>query len=109
MSPKTYQVVIQPTSLCNLNCAYCYVPNRHEASIMDAATLESVIEATLQSRFVADEVEFLWHAGEPLTAGLDFYARSVELIRRWNHCNIKVMNSIQTNGTLLNERWSRFF
>ena len=76
---------------------------------MDPATLESIIRATLQSRFVTDRIEFLWHAGEPLTAGLAFYENAVNLVRRWNDRGIEVMYSVQTNGTLVDGEWCRFF
>jgi uncharacterized protein len=77
--------------------------------MMNDATLEAAIKTVLQSDLVQGEVEFLWHAGEPLTAGILFYEKVVSLIRQYNTRNIKVTNSIQTNGTLINARWCTFF
>ncbi|MER6948839.1 cyclophane-forming radical SAM/SPASM peptide maturase GrrM/OscB [Nonomuraea sp. NPDC000554] len=105
---KIRLVVLQPTSLCNLNCLYCYVPGRRDARIMSEETLEVVIRAILESDLVDDQVEFLWHAGEPLTAGLPFYERAVELIAAHNSHARTVWNAIQTNGTLLDDTWARF-
>ncbi|WP_433237183.1 cyclophane-forming radical SAM/SPASM peptide maturase GrrM/OscB [Streptosporangium sp. CA-135522] len=105
---KIRLVVLQPISLCNLNCRYCYVPGRRDARIMSRETLEVTIRAVLESDLVDDHVEFLWHAGEPLTAGLPFYAHAVELIAAHNPHSRNVCNIIQTNGTLLDDTWARF-
>lgn len=42
-------------------------------------------------------------------AGLDFYKRVVELQFKHNPQKKRIENSIQTNATLLNEEWCRFF
>jgi uncharacterized protein len=76
---------------------------------MDDATLDSVIARVLGSDLVQDEVEFIWHAGEPLAAGLSFYEKAVRLIERHNSRGVNVTNSIQTNGTLVTKDWCHFF
>jgi uncharacterized protein len=102
-------VVLQPTSLCNMNCRYCYVPNRRDATIMPDGILEAVIVKALRSRLVEDCVEFLFHAGEPLTAGRAFYERAADLIDCNNPRGIRVAKAIQTNATLINDEWCRLF
>lgn len=103
-------IVVQPTSLCNLNCSYCYVPNRKDKTIMNYVVLENLIAKVFSSKFTDEEgVEFLWHAGEPLLAGLDFYKTAINLIQHYNEKNIPVINSIQTNGTLVTDEWCDFF
>lgn len=106
---RIQQVIVQPTSGCNLNCAYCYVPNRRDYSRMQDETVNAVTAKVLQSEFVRDEVEFVWHAGEPLTAGIQFYERAVDAIHRHNTRNIAVKNCLQTNGVLVDDRWLKFF
>jgi uncharacterized protein len=98
-------VVLQPTSLCNLNCRYCYVVGRQDPARMDDATLEAAIRAVLESSLVDGYVEFLWHAGEPLTAGIPFYEHAFALAEHYRPRDLAVGHSIQTNGTLINERW----
>src|ERR1700730_1715740 len=102
-------VVMQPSSFCNLNCRYCYVPDRLNKAIMDEQTLNAAIEKVLRSPLTASRVEFLWHAGEPLAVGLDFYKHASELIRIHNTRHLRVLQSFQTNGTLINGDWCRFF
>lgn len=102
-------IVLQPTSLCNLNCSYCYVPNRKDKTKMSFEILETVFKKTLSSKSVAQNIEFLWHAGEPLTVGLDYFKQAVMLQKKHNTLNKKITNTIQTNGTLINENWCKFF
>jgi uncharacterized protein len=102
-------VVVQPTSLCNLNCRYCYVPNRRDSLVMSDETLDAVIRKVLASELVEESIEFLWHAGEPLTAGIPFFQHAIELMKRYNSRGLTVVNSIQTNGTLINQAWCDFF
>lgn len=102
-------VVIQPTSLCNLNCRYCYVPGRRDRRIMNDEILETIFERTLSSNLVRDRVQFLWHAGEPLLAGKDFYRRAVDFATKHNSRGLKVDFTIQTNATLIDDEWCELF
>jgi uncharacterized protein len=104
-------LVIQPTSLCNLDCSYCYVPNRLDAKRLDMRTLERLFGLLSLSSIVSSvsEVEVLWHAGEPLTVGLNFYKEAFSVIERCVGSRFKVKNTIQTNATLLTAQWCEFF
>lgn len=35
-------VVLQPTTLCNLNCNYCYLPGRDKQNLMAPAAAELI-------------------------------------------------------------------
>jgi uncharacterized protein len=106
--PEISLVVLQPTSLCNLNCRYCYVPGRTNAAVMDDRTLDVAIAKVLRSPLTTPSVEFLWHAGEPLTVGVDFYRRACELVKIHNQKQLRVRQTIQTNATLIDRDWCRF-
>lgn len=54
------------------------------------------------------DIFFSWHGGEPTLAGLQFFRRVVELQRKHIPENNRVINGLQTNGTLLNDEWCRF-
>lgn len=41
-------------------------------------------------------------------AGLDFYRKIVEIQKKFSRQGVEVRNSIQTNGTLINEEWAAF-
>jgi uncharacterized protein len=52
------------------------------------------------------EVAFSWQGGEPTLMGLDFFKRVIELQRPFLKQK-KIINSLQTNGTLLNDEWCK--
>lgn len=52
---------------------------------------------------------FSWHGGEPTLAGVDFYRRVAALQKKFKPANGVVINGIQTNGTLIDDEWCRFF
>jgi uncharacterized protein len=79
------------------------------AAVMDDRTLEVAIGKVLRSPLTAPSVEFLWHAGEPLTVGIDFYRRACHFVKIHNQRRLRVRQKIQTNGTLIDRDWCRFF
>jgi uncharacterized protein len=103
--------VIQPTSLCNLDCTYCYVPDRLDSRRLPIALLETLLRAVRCSRIAEeqDELKILWHAGEPLAAGIDFYRHALNVTERILGDRWRVRHSIQTNGTLVTHEWCDLF
>ena len=53
-------------------------------------------------------VSFVWHGGEPVLAGLDFYRRAVELQKKYLPEGWECWNNLQTNGVLLDDEWCGF-
>ena len=53
-------------------------------------------------------IEFAWHGGEPLLAGLEFFHEAIRLQNKYGQGR-KILNTLQTNGTLLNEEFCKFF
>lgn len=78
--------------------------DRHQ---MSDALLEKFTEAYIQSQ-TQSQILFTWHGGEALMRPLSFYQRAVELQRKYG-AGKQIDNCIQTNGTLLNEAWCKFF
>jgi uncharacterized protein len=56
----------------------------------------------------APEVTFGWQGGEPLLMGLDFFRRAVALQEAHRKPGMRIVNALQTNGTLLDDDWCRF-
>lgn len=103
-------------SMCNLACKYCYYLEKNNLYreqqpdrrfIMTDDTLERFIRMYIQSQ-TTPQVLFCWHGGESLMRPLSFYKRVVELQRKYAAGRI-IDNTIQTNGTLLDDEWCRFF
>ena len=102
-------LVLQPTPFCNLDCSYCYLPDRHSTARMDWPTLERALERVLASRFLDETLSIVWHAGEPLVLGVDWYEEAFERIGALDCRGTRIHHSIQTNGVLVDDRWIDLF
>lgn len=102
--------VVKPTHACNLACKYCYNEDAREPVMLES-TLRRVIEQTFTyvKEYAPERlVSFIWHGGEPMIAGLSFFERAAEIQEEYA-MDLKYNNSIQTNGTLLDQQWLEFF
>lgn len=104
------------SSVCNLACKYCYYLEKNNLYknddpigkfTMSDALLEKFIQQYIESQ-TQPQIMFTWHGGETLMRPLTFYKRVVELQQKYGRGRT-IDNSIQTNGTLLNDEWCRFF
>jgi len=75
---------------------------------MSDQMLETYIRQLLEAQ-PADEVNVAWQGGEPTLMGLDFFTRSIEYVERYRKPGQRILHTIQTNGTLLNDEWCAFF
>jgi uncharacterized protein len=101
-------LVVQPTPFCNINCSYCYLPNRQSTRRMSPQTLDQIFRWTFASGLVREPFTLLWHAGEPLVVPVAFYETADELLRRHNAAEVPVVQSFQTNATLIDAGWCAF-
>lgn len=100
------QLLVKVTRACNLRCTYCS-DWRASSLTMSDATLDRMTRNAFADP-AHRAVDFVWHGGEPTLAGLAFFERAVELQRRYNRGTHLVRNTLQTNGTTMNERWLDF-
>lgn len=97
---------------CNLRCSYCYYLEKSELAgsrpgpTMSPEVLERFIKSYIEAQ-TGPAVQFMWHGGEAMMAGLDFYRRVVEMQNQYAGGR-RIDNSIQTNGTLITDEWCRF-
>lgn len=106
-------VLIKPSSgMCNMHCDYCFycdeIEKRRQKSygFMSEETLENIIRKTLPR--AEEGISFAFQGGEPTLRGLDFFRKAVEFEDSYNRSGIPIQNTLQTNGTLLNEEWCDF-
>jgi len=111
---RPFTVMVKPVGArCNLRCSYCYYSNpaapgpagRH------AVMTDEILELFIRRYFEASTgpvVSFVWHGGEPLLAGLDFYRKAVGIQKQLLPAGWSCWNNIQTNGVLLDDEWCSF-
>lgn len=111
--PVAFQVMVKPVgSVCNLGCTYCYYLEKvalygNREPVMPDSLLEKVIREGIEANEVP-EVTFTWHGGEPLLAGMPFFQKVIAFQRRYGGGRT-VVNTLQTNGTLITADWAAFF
>lgn len=98
-------LVVQPTPFCNLDCTYCYLPDRQDTRKMSAETLGQTFDWVFSSGLVRQPFTLLWHAGEPLVMPPAFYDHAAELLAPHDPDGTLVTQSFQTNATLINPAW----
>jgi len=108
-----FQIMIKPFGpICNLGCRYCFYLEKKNlykntsSFHMSPEVLERFIRQYVASQDVP-EVLFAWQGGEPTLLGIDFFHTVVSLQKKYADGK-KISNSIQTNGTLLNDEWCEF-
>ncbi len=107
-------ILLKPASSgCNLRCAYCFYADEAKARTIPnyGRMPEAVSHALIEKAVEAAEgsVTFLFQGGEPTLAGLDFFRDFVAHVKKTAPPNLAVHYAIQTNGTLLDQEWCRFF
>lgn len=103
------QLVLQPTSFCNLDCTYCYLPDRTKKQLMTVEMATLTVQKLLDAGLADRNMEIRWHAGEPLFAGIAFYRAVVQKLLEITPEAFAFRHTIQTNGTILDDDWCNFF
>lgn len=113
-APPAFHLLAKPTgAICNLDCEYCFFLTKEQLYPgskfrMSDDLLEIYIQQLLQSH-QTPEVTIAWQGGEPTLMGLEFFARSIELVEKHKKPGQQVNHTLQTNGTRLDDDWGRFF
>lgn len=118
MALKLHTLLFKTVNYCNLACDYCYARRFHEGHTPTIISNEVVNRAISDYIELAEEgrgtgpdgqwMVFLWHGGEPTLAGIDFY----EEVVRTQKCTKRadyMINSITSNGTLIDDSWIALF
>lgn len=105
---RRIEVIIEVTYNCNLRCKYCYNSETgYKKEVLSLERFRHLLELLSQKYH---EIKIVWHGGEPLCCGIEYFKQAMELeLEFTNLKSIKISNSIQTNGTLINEEWIKVF
>jgi uncharacterized protein len=99
-------VIFKPTEACNARCVYCDVVHKESRAVrtMSKEVLELLfvrINEYLTDR-PDDDMEIIWHGGEPLLLGTEYFETALAFQER--HCaktSSRINHSIQSNLTVL--------
>lgn len=112
--PLRIHVLAKPTgTICNLACSYCFFLDKEllypgSRFRMSDEVLESYTRQLVKAHR-NPQVTVAWQGGEPTLMGIGFYRRAIELQEKYRKPGMKFENTIQTNGTLLDDEWCQFF
>ncbi len=117
MTEHGLHVMTKPIGpICNLDCEYCYYLHKEELYPqgekwrMPDETLSEYIRQYIHAQPPhAAEITFAWQGGEPTLLGIEFFEKAVEIQKLHQRPGQKIVNTLQTNGVLLDDRWCEFF
>lgn len=111
---RPFTLLVKPASAdCNLRCEYCFYlekcqlypeSSRHR---MPDDVLEQMIKSYMATRQAMYSIG--WQGGEPTLMGIEFFAKLVELQKKYGRPGARVGNGLQTNATLITDEMAEFF
>jgi uncharacterized protein len=113
-SRTAFHLLVKPTgAVCNLDCQYCFFLSKevlypNSQFRMTDDLLKIYIRQILDAQ-PTPEVSLNWQGGEPTLMGLDFFKQSVEYVEKYKKTGQKLLYTIQTNGTKIDNEWASFF
>ena len=111
--PVRFSLMAKPIGpVCNLRCTYCFYLEKNALFGLgeNYRMPDDVLDAYIRKYIEASpnpEVEFSWQGGEPTLMGVEFYRKVMALQKQYGQGK-RITNSLQTNGTLLDEEWGEF-
>lgn len=114
---RPFTVMTKPNGpRCNIDCKYCYYlekerlyPEEKKFRMSDKV-LETYVRGLIEAGVKARQrvINFSWQGGEPTILGRDFFERAVALQKQYAPDGLRIENSMQTNGMLLDDGWGEF-
>ncbi len=104
----------KPTgAICNLDCEYCFFLSKEELYPgsefrMPADVHEQYVLQLLAAQRGVEEIVFAFQGGEPTLMGIDFFRRTLELQEKHAAPGQRILNTLQTNATLIDDAWAQF-
>jgi len=100
-------------AICNLDCQYCFYLKKERLYPDSNFRMSDEVLEVYTRQYIeaqqAPEVVFAWQGGEPTLMGLEFFEKALAFQEKYKKPGMRIQNALQTNGTLLDEAWCRFF
>jgi uncharacterized protein len=114
MAPSSFHLLAKPTgAICNLGCRYCFFLSKNELYPGSSFRMSDALLELYISQYIGAQKDPLatiaWQGGEPTLMGLGFFRKAMAMVLKYRPPNMIIQNTIQTNGTLIDDEWCRFF
>lgn len=96
-------IIVKPTYDCNMSCNYCSVEGHNTSPRMSLQTVDRLFERVTDFCGTDVPIYLIWHGGEPLLMGPDFYDYIGQKTKECAESTI--INALQTNATLLDHEF----
>jgi len=107
------------TKECNLRCEYCFEESMHSDCMLSPKQIKTQFEYFLDNyfdKFISElieinkkinrkETDITFHGGEALLIGTELFEKALRMIKKYPNMTI----GIQTNATLINEKYIELF
>lgn len=109
-----FHLLAKPTgAACNLGCKYCFFLSKKNLYPKSSFKMsDELLETYIRQYIEAQKIPlatFAWQGGEPTLMGLEFFRRSIQYQQKYKRPKMILQNTMQTNGTLLDDEWCEFF
>jgi uncharacterized protein len=117
VSKTPFNIITKPIGpICNIDCAYCFYLEktklypRTKSFKMNEDVLEQYVRQYIEGQPEdTPEISFGWQGGEPTLMGIPFFKSALQFQKKYKRPGMNIQNSVQSNGTLLNDDWGTFF
>lgn len=115
IKPKKITAILKVTENCNYNCEFCYYAKKEYElqKNMDINLCKYIIDKCALYNYKNNYMtcSIIFHGGEPLLRGINFFEEIMNYQEKLKekYSGIIFDNTIQTNGSLINDDWIDFF
>jgi len=106
---RTQLLILQPTPFCNIDCSYCYLPDRQSTARMGVDTVRLAAQRLRDDGLCDSHLTVVWHAGEPLAMPVAWYEDAFGTLAEVLEPCCSLTHSVQTNATLIDQNWCALF
>ncbi|MDR2539555.1 MAG: radical SAM protein [Chlamydiales bacterium] len=115
---RTVVVILKTVERCNLNCTYCYFFNGGDLSFkkhppfISEKTISELTDFLIKGikDYEIDRISIIFHGGEPTLQPIRQFESMCQYFRNeFSQYAVDLELGIQTNGTLINDRWIDVF
>jgi uncharacterized protein len=97
-------VFIHTTNTCNSSCSYCFAKKNDKPEVLNIKLLNKILFILTKEH---SKIHLIFHGGEPLIAGFDYFKMVLESLNR--NFDGKIVLGIQSNLSILDSDFINLF